>query len=134
MKTKEQLTSIAEAYLNKANKHLFVTNDGYFFKVETIERDGNKYYVTIYMSPEKVIIRTDEILSDGRYKLFGNNSVSYMKSTIFTPWNKKKSIPYFKKMKEFVSEIMKDVSLDNKVNQSLTYNYTSQMSEMALKQ
>jgi hypothetical protein len=60
--------------------------------------------------------------------------VSYMKSSIFTPWNKKKSIPYFKKMKEFVSEIMKDVSLDNKVNQSLTYNYTSQMSEMALKQ
>lgn len=134
MKTKEQLTSIAEAYLNKAKNHLFVTNDGYYFKVETIERDGKKYYVTIYMSPEKTIIRTDEVLSDGRYSLFGNNSISYMKSEIFTPWNKKKSIPYFKKMKGFISELMKDVSLDNKVNQTLIHKYTSQISEMALKQ
>lgn len=115
MKTKEQVLKLASAYLSKTSQHLFTTEDGKFFKIETIEQDGKLYYVTIKIG-DKVVVNVQEVVSEMSFKFYGNNTLNVMKGNLFPQHTKIKSIPYFKKMKSLIKEIMVDVSTDNKKN------------------
>lgn len=113
-KSRQQILKQTSAYLNKTSNHLFVTNDGYFYKVESFEREGKLYYTTIFIGKDKVMINVREAIT-----YFGNNSLNNLQHGLFPTYYKAKSIPYFKKMRLLIKDLMTDINLDNSLNKEL---------------
>lgn len=129
MKNLEQIKTSANRYLAKTSKHLFKLGEEHYFKVETFNRDGKDYFATIHIKPDKVVIVVQEIISEAFFNQHGNNSLSILKSNVFG-WYKPSNVSYFKKMRNFITKIKGDISLDNKVNQGLSYNYLDEIKEV----
>jgi hypothetical protein len=129
MKTLEQIKTAADRYITKTSNHLFKLGEGHYFKVEKLSCDGKNYYATIHIKEDKVVISVQEIMSEGLFKLYGNNSLSVLKHGIFG-WYKPTNVSYFRKMRNFVTKLKTEISLDNKVNQELSYNYLDEVKEV----
>lgn len=129
-KSRQQILKQTSAYLNKTSNHLFVTNDGYFYKVETFEREGKLYYATIFMGKNKVIINVKEAVSERQYAYAGNNTLNILQQELFPVYYKAKSIPYFKKMRVLIKDLMADIKLDNSLNKELGDKISTRLSEL----
>lgn len=79
-----------------------------------------------------MVINTKEVLSERQFAYYGNNSLSVLKSSLFPTYNKTKSIPNFKRMREFVALIMKDLKTDSKSNQELSAKVKDKVKELEL--
>ena len=119
MKTQEQVSIEINNYLNKASNHLFVTESGHMYKIQTFEREGKRYYATITLGKGFVSINVKEALNDRTYSWYGNNSLDVLKNVVFPSYQKSKSIPYFKKMRELMTGLMSEIQVDNSLNKDL---------------
>ena len=119
MKTKEQVSTEINNYLNKTSNHLFITESGHMYKIQSFEREGKLYYATITLGKGFVSINVKEALNDRTYSWYGNNSLDVLKNVVFPSYQKSKSIPYFKKMRELVTELMSEIQIDNTLNKDL---------------
>jgi predicted double-glycine peptidase len=128
MKTKEEILNGVKKYLTKTSNHLFTTKAHDFYKVEMIERDDKIYRVYIGIKNANVTIRTEQI---GSYDYWQNNLLNLIQSSTFPTYYETKSIPYFKKMREFVKEIMSEVKVDNKANLELAEKMKDKISDLA---
>lgn len=131
-KTKSQLEKEALAYLTKTSKHVFVTESGHLYKIVPFVSEGVNYYATIHIGKDNVVISTKEVLSDRQFAYYGNNSLNVLKASLFPRYNKAKSIPNFKRMREFVELIMKDLKTDSKSNQELSAKIKDKVKELEL--
>ena len=129
-KTKSQIEKEAMAYLTKTSNHVFKTNDGYLYKIITLNHEGKNYYATIMLGNGKVLINTQEVVSDRQFAYYGNNTLSVLKSSLFPSWYKTQSIPNFKKMKALIADIEKEIKVDNKSNQPLAEKFKERLSEL----
>lgn len=94
MKTTEQIKSEVVSYLNNTSKHLFVKENGEFFKVLV---EGNNY----------IVINEDKVTTyniDEQISWYGANAKCVIKHNLFLN-RKLKSIKNFKTMKEKHSTI-----------------------------
>lgn len=132
METKNRQTILAQAsaYLKKTTKHLFETADGYLYKIETFEVEGKLYYATIYMGNGKVIINVKEAISEREYAWYGNNTLNVLQQNLFKKHLKLKSIPYFKKMRNVIKDLMLEIKVDNAANNELAEKFKSRLSEL----
>lgn len=106
MKTIEQKEKEAKDYIAKASQHLFVVNDRIFTKVIMFKsNNGNEYFAKLEIEPNKTV-RLNIYNIDSYYKW-------EMKQILFPQYVETKSIPYFKRMKEIVSIIEKEIKIDN---------------------
>jgi len=119
MKTQEQVSIEVNNYFNKASNHLFVTESGHMYKIQTFEREGKRYYATITLGKGFASIQVRETLNERTYAWCGNNSLNVMKDIAFPRYQKSKSIPYFKKMRELMTELMSEIQIDNSLNKDL---------------
>lgn len=119
MKTQEQVSIEINNYLNKASNHLFITESGHMYKIQTFEREGKRYYATITLGKGFVSINVKEALNDRTYSWYGNNSLDVLKNVVFPSYQKSKSIPYFKKMRELMTGLMSEIQVDNSLNKDL---------------
>lgn len=131
-KTKSQIEKEALAYLTKTSNHVFVTESGHLYKIVPFVSEGTNYYATIHIGKDSVVINTKEVLSERQFAYYGNNSLSVLKSSLFPTYNKTKSIPNFKRMREFVALIMKDLKTDSKSNQELSAKVKDKVKELEL--
>lgn len=129
MKTFEQIKTAADRYITKTSNHLFKLGEGHYLKVEKLSRDGKDYYAIIHIKEDKVVVSVQELISEGLFKLYGNNSLSVLKHGVFE-WYKPTNVPYFRKMRNFIAKLKTEISLDNKVNQELSYNYLDEVKEV----
>jgi len=107
MKTQEQKLQDSKNYISKSAQHLFVVNDKTILKVIPFERDGYKFVGRLMITGEHVELRTRSLMSAMKWVL---------QDYLFPKYVKTKSIPYFKKMRELVSIIEKEINaVDNKV-------------------
>lgn len=67
----------------------------------------------------KVIINVREAVSERQYAYTGNNTLSILQQELFPVYYKAKSIPYFKKMRGLVKDLMVDIKVDNSLNKVL---------------
>jgi len=116
MKTQGQITEEITKYLKKTSNHLFVINKDTFYTVNIIEIDGKQYKVSLLINEANQSVTITEILADSSFKWYGNNSLSVVKDSLFPPYYKAKSIPYFKKMKAMVDDILSKLTLDKSKN------------------
>jgi hypothetical protein len=128
MKTKEEIINGVKKYLTKTSNHLFTTKAYEFYKVEMIERDDKIYRVYIGINNGNVIIRTEQV---GWNDYYQNNLLNLIQSSTFPTYYETKSIPYFKKMRAFVKEIMSEVKVDNKANLELAEKMKGKISDLA---
>ena len=131
-KTKSQIEKQALAYLNKTSLHAFVTNDGYIYKIITFQNEGKHYYATIMLGKGKVLINTQEVVSDRQFAYYGNNTLNVLQSNLFPTWYKAKSIPNFKKLKEVIAEIQKEIKVDSKSNAELAEKIKLKLADLEL--
>lgn len=113
IKSKEQIINEAKAYLTKTAKHLFVTEKGYYYTIQTFERDGKQYYATFMLNDKEVLINVVEAVTDASYKYHENNSFGIMKTNLFPLYYKAKSIPFFKKMKSIINDAIVEIKVNN---------------------
>jgi hypothetical protein len=130
IKTIEEIRKSAKAYLTKTSKHLLATADGYLYKIESFERDGKLYYATIFMGNGKVIINVSEAISDRQYSYVGNNALSILQQNIFPAYLKTVSLPYFKKMRAIIKDLMLEISTDNVKNKDLAEKFKTRLPEL----
>jgi hypothetical protein len=123
----QELMNKTTAYLNKTSKHLFTTNNGQYYTVQTLVHDGNLYYVTILMG-DKTLIRVNKVADTLVY--YEDSGLNVIKNRLFSPYMKAKSIPYFKKMKLAIAELMREVSIDNKANDKLALELSAKLEDM----
>jgi hypothetical protein len=119
MKTQEQVSIEIKNYLNKTSNHLFVTESGHMYKIQSFEREAKLYYAAITLGKGVVSINVKEALHDRTYAWYGNNSLDVLKAVVFPSYQKSKSIPYFKKMRELMTELMAEIQIDNSLNKDL---------------
>jgi hypothetical protein len=131
-KTKQQILNEAKAYLTKTSKHLFVTADGYMYKIETFEEQGKLYYATIFMGNGKVIINVKEAVSDRQYAYAGSNTLGILKQELFPTYYKAKSLPYFKKMRGIIGDLMSAIKVDNLANTELAEKLKERLPELEM--
>lgn len=131
-KTKSQIEKKALAYLTKTSNHVFVTESGYLYKIIPFVSEGTNYYATIYIGKDSVVINTKEVLSDRQFAYYGNNSLNVLKGLLFPKYDKTKSIPNFKKMREFVALISNDLKVDSKSNKELSDKIKDKIKEFEL--
>jgi hypothetical protein len=120
-KTKEVIQQEVVTYLNKTSLHLFKVkhlNSSYdetefYYKVITFEKESKSYYAIITIGQNKVHISVKETLSDTMYQYYGGNNLNLIKRSLFQSYYKTKSIPNFKNFRELVSEIKKEISVNN---------------------
>lgn len=128
-KTQQQLTTEINAYITKTSKHLFSIDNKYFTYVPF--KDGSQdAYATIIVSNDKITITTQPMLSDYTYNAYGNNSLNLCKNWCFPQYQKASSIPYFKKMKALIAEIMPQLTLDKNKTKELTDKYSAMVAEV----
>jgi hypothetical protein len=89
------------------------------YKIQTFEREGKRYYATITLGKGFVSINVKEALNDRTYSWYGNNSLDVLKNVVFPSYQKSKSIPYFKKMRELMTGLMSEIQVDNSLNKDL---------------
>lgn len=132
METKSRHTILAQAsaYLKKTNNHLFETADGYLYKIETFEREGKLYFATIFMGNGKVIINVGEAISEREYAWYLNNTLNVLQQGLFPKYYKTKSIPYFKKMKVIIKDLMAEIKTDNAANKDLAEKFKARLPEL----
>jgi len=132
-KTKQQIVTEATAYLNKTSLHLFMTGtQGHMYKITTFEKEGKLYYATIVFGKDYLSIDVKEAVSDKQYAWYGNNTLSVLKSSLFPTYGKTKSMPYFKKMRALVEEIMTEIKVDNASNKGLIEKMKAKLPELEL--
>lgn len=132
-KTKQELQLEVEKYIKKCSEHLFVINKDTFYKIHYFEKGSKKYYAIIMLRKDwvNITVRPIEINEgDYYYTMCGNGYPNVIKQTLFSTYNKTKSIPYFKKMKEVVSKIMNAISLESKDNIKLASEYKDELGEL----
>lgn len=129
-KTKSQTEKEAMAYLTKTSLHVFKTNNGYLYKIITFESEGKRYYATIMLGNDKVLINTQEVVSDRQFAYYGNNTLNVLKSSLFPDWYKTQSIPNFKKMRALVAEIQKEIKVDSKSNAVLAEKLKEKLADL----
>jgi hypothetical protein len=103
MKTLEQKQKEAQEYIAKSAQHLFIVNDKIITKIISFTKDDKLQYAKLTIIGDRVsidVVRTNQMKWD-------------YKQTLFPQYVKTKSIPYFKKMKELVSMIEKEITLDD---------------------
>jgi hypothetical protein len=120
-------------YLTKSNKHLFL--DGTFhYKLELFEKDGKNYIAKLYFNGAngKILINTSEVISDAFFREHGSNSMNVFQKILFpnSVYKKIKSVPYFKKLKALVADIMKEITTDYNKNQELSLKYQNALIEI----
>ena len=126
IKTKEEILKDVESYLTKTAKHLFVINNGDFYKIETLKVDNKLYYVTILINNE-IYVDVKEAVSDRRYATSRNITLNMIKLELFQKYNKSKSIPYFKKMRLLIKDLLKEIKLDNSLNKELASKFSTNL-------
>lgn len=127
MENTEVITDKIAAYLNKTSKHLFITNNGQYYTIQTLVHDGNLYFVTILMG-DKTLIRVNKVADTLVY--YEDSGLNVIKNRLFSPYMKAKSIPYFKKMRLAIAELMCEVSIDNKANEKLALELSAKLVDM----
>ena len=129
-KSRHKILAQASAYLKKTNNHLFETADGYLYKIETFEREGKLYFATIFMGNGKVIINVGEAISEREYAWHLNNTLNVLQQSLFPVYYKTKSIPYFKKMKAIIKDLMAEIKTDNAANKELAEKFKARLPEL----
>ena len=104
-KTAQEIELEVLAYLNKTAKHLFITEDKYFFKVIPVKVKDKWYYITMKFNGAKSYTSISDI--GKKIEWYGPNTKKVIKDDLFD--GKKTSIPNFKLMKEKTVEIIKYV-------------------------
>jgi hypothetical protein len=123
----QELMNKTTAYLNKTSKHLFTTNNGQYYTVQTLVHDGKLYYVTILMgNTTKIYVSSVE----NTLSYYEDNGLNVLQNRLFAPYMKAKSIPYFKKMRLAIAELMRDISIDNKANDKLALELSNKLVDM----
>ncbi len=116
-KTKQEIITQVEQYLDKTTLHLYVTESGHLYKILPLYNEGKLYIATIMIGKDNVIINTKEAVTDYMYKTYGNGTANVIKKGLFPDYYKTKSIPNFKRFKNLIDEIKADIkftSIDNK--------------------
>lgn len=131
-KTKQQIETEVTTYLDKTSKHLFITESGYFYTVITMKQNDKLYYVTIMIGKGQVQLNVREAVSDSNFNYYGNNTTNMVKVALFPEYYKAQSIPYFKKMRNLVEEISKEVSIDNTKNQALIEKIKTKIGDLEI--
>jgi hypothetical protein len=129
-KSRNEIVKLAAAYLNKTSNHLFTTADGYLYKIETFEREGKLYYATIFLGNGKVIVDVKEAISERQFTWYGNNTLNVLQQELFPKYFKAKSIPYFKKMKEIIKDLMSELKVNNADNKELIEKIKTRLPEL----
>lgn len=132
LKTKQEIVNQAKAYLTKTSQHLFVTPKGVLYHIESFERDGKLYYATIFIDNDKLMLNVKEAVTDRQYAWAGNNTLSLLQNELFPAYLKVQSIPYFKKMRALVAEILADISVYNAINEKLAGKLKERLSDLVL--
>jgi hypothetical protein len=96
-----------EDYLETTSKHLFLTEDGKFFKAFSVKIKDKLYCITLNF--DGVESNNVTIIDVERYiPRYGNNTKNVISHFLFPPHvNRRTSISSFKAMKEKVNEIKK---------------------------
>jgi len=105
-KTVQEIEQEVLAYLNKTAKHLFLTEDKYFFKVMPIKVNDNWYNVIIKFNGDKCFIQINSVKRGIDY--YNTNAKNVIKNELFPQHLAPKStIKNFKLMKEKMVEVIK---------------------------
>lgn len=116
-KTKQEIITQVEQYLNKTALHVYVTESGHLYKVLPLYNEGKLYIATIMVGKDSVIINTSEAVTDYMFQNNGNGTANVIKKGLFPDYYKTKSIPNFKRFKNLIDEIKGNIkfnSVDNK--------------------
>lgn len=108
-KTQAEMQQSISSYLNKTSQHLFTNGKGLFIKILTFKSDGKDYYAKLIFGENTSMIVINEHLSDATWKYHGNNSLAYLKTSIFGPKGSLKSLPYFKAARAITNEIQQEL-------------------------
>jgi len=105
--TKEQMEKRIMNYLMKTSKHLFLDEQGKFFKVMVTKVNAEEWvYITARFNGDKCDVKVKPITVSEKYYY---EDLAYLQDTIFPKWESRKSIPYFKEAREKMFEILKSV-------------------------
>lgn len=132
LKTKQQIETQVKNYLEKTSRHLFVTESGYLYKIVPLYKDNKTYYATIMVGNGQLLINVKEAVTDSQYTWYGNNTAHVIKRNVFPEYYKAKSIPYFKRMRDFLDEMNPQIKLDNKANQELAEKFKDKIANLEL--
>lgn len=91
-------------YLTKCSKHLFLDNNGYFYKVFLVKVKDKWYGVSLRFNGNDTKIKLFNI--SNYIKWYGNNSKKMLKNELFQYFDGR-SIKKFKLMKEMMLEVNK---------------------------
>ena len=103
--TKEQIEKRIMNYLMKTSKHLFVKDNGNFYKIMlTKDANDNWVYITVTWKDEKCNVTVKPLPTQ-----IYNESLAYIQDDIFPKWENRKSIPYFKDARAKMYDVLKSV-------------------------
>jgi len=112
MENIEKITKETLAYFEKTSKHLFITEGKSLYKILPFQVDGKNYIVIITINKNGVTARVQTL----NFEYFGPSTLHNMKAYLFPVYDKRMSIPNFKKMRELTALIEKELTTaDQKV-------------------
>ena len=85
------------------------------------------HYATIMIGKGQIMISVKEAVSDSAFKYYGNNTFNVIKQSLFPDYYKTKSIPYFKKMRLLIEQILPKIKFDTKSNKELMEKYVKEL-------
>lgn len=102
--TREQMEKRITNYLMKTSRHLFVKDNGKFYKVMLTKVDATKWaYITVTFDGEYCNVTVDPVVVGNLH----NNSLAYLERKIFPQWEGRKAVPYFKDARARMFEVLK---------------------------
>lgn len=128
--TTQEVTNAVKNYLTKTEKHLFLTGDGFLYKIITLTENDKLYYATIFMGNGKVIIHAKEAASDSVIKQYGVNTLNVLENELFPSYLKVKALPYFKKMRKLIDDVRIEIKADNTANKALADKLKARLPEL----
>ena len=104
--TREQMENRINKYLMKTSKHLFLDNNGRFYKIMlTKDANDNWIYITVRFKEDKCEVIVKPVVVHNPH----NQSLAYLQDDLFPKWETRKSIPFFKEARVKMYDILKIV-------------------------
>jgi len=103
--TKEQMEKRIMNYLMKTSKHLFLDEQGRFYKIMLTKVNAEDWaYITVRFNGDKCDVKVKVIEPSGQYYY---EDLAYLQDELFPKWEIRKSVPYFKEARGKMFEILK---------------------------
>ena len=104
--TKEQMEKRIMNYLMKTSKHLFLDENGKFYKTMLTKVGADEWvYITVRFNGDKSEVIVKPIVV--RESPYHCDNLALLQDKIFPKWETRKSIPYFKEARVKMFEILK---------------------------